>query len=137
MCKFYKFYICAVVGVIIEWLDNIHGVTMKKICVALLLLLVNRQRMSSNLKWGKLMSMFPVHHTVQRHFLARKLTLCLFLNLYYRKRWMREIRSMAGKWNPKSDGMKDSEVTRLECFNSHPVSKWRKANKVKITREEE
>jgi len=29
MCKFYKFYICAVVGVIIEQLDNMHGITMK------------------------------------------------------------------------------------------------------------
>ena len=29
MCKFYKFYICAVVGIIIEWLNNMHGVTMK------------------------------------------------------------------------------------------------------------
>ena len=29
MCKFYKFYICAVVGVIIEYLDNMHGVTIK------------------------------------------------------------------------------------------------------------
>jgi len=29
MCKFYKFYICAVVGVIIEWLNNMHGVTIK------------------------------------------------------------------------------------------------------------
>jgi len=29
MFKFYKFYICAVVGVIIEWLDNMHGVTIK------------------------------------------------------------------------------------------------------------
>jgi len=29
MCKFHKFYICAVVGVIIEWLDNMHGVTVK------------------------------------------------------------------------------------------------------------
>jgi len=29
MCKFYKFYICAVVGVIIEKLDNMHGVTTK------------------------------------------------------------------------------------------------------------
>ena len=28
-CKFYKFYICAVVGIIIEQLDNIHGVTTK------------------------------------------------------------------------------------------------------------
>jgi len=26
----YKFYISAVVGIIIEWLDNMHGVTMKK-----------------------------------------------------------------------------------------------------------
>ena len=25
----YKFYICALVGIIIEWLDNMHGVTMK------------------------------------------------------------------------------------------------------------
>ena len=30
MCKFYKFYICAVVGIIIEWLDNMHGITTKK-----------------------------------------------------------------------------------------------------------
>jgi len=29
MCKFYKFYICAVVGIIIESLDNMHGVTTK------------------------------------------------------------------------------------------------------------
>jgi len=58
-------------------------------CVTLLLLLVNRQRMSSNLKWGKLIAMFPVHHTVQRHFLARKFTLCLFLNFYYKKMWRR------------------------------------------------
>ena len=29
MCKFYKLYICAVVGVIIEELDNMHGVTRK------------------------------------------------------------------------------------------------------------
>ena len=29
MCKFHKFYICAVVGVMIEELDNMHGVTMK------------------------------------------------------------------------------------------------------------
>jgi len=29
MCKFYKFYTCAVVGVIIALLDNMHGVTMK------------------------------------------------------------------------------------------------------------
>ena len=29
MCKFYKFYICAVFGKIIECLDNIHGVTTK------------------------------------------------------------------------------------------------------------
>jgi len=29
MCKFYKFYICAVVGVIIEYLNNMHGVTTK------------------------------------------------------------------------------------------------------------
>jgi len=27
ICKFYKFYICAVVGIVIEWLDNMHGVT--------------------------------------------------------------------------------------------------------------
>jgi len=29
MCKFYKFYMCAVFGIIIEWLDNMHGVTTK------------------------------------------------------------------------------------------------------------
>jgi len=44
---------------------------------------------------------------------------------------------MAGTRNLKRDGMKDSEITVLECFNSHRVSKWRKTNKVKITREEE
>ena len=31
MCKFYKFYICAVVGIIIELLNNMHGVTTKNI----------------------------------------------------------------------------------------------------------
>jgi len=35
MCKFYKFYICPVVGVIIEWLDNMHGVTIKNKCLNL------------------------------------------------------------------------------------------------------
>ena len=29
MCKFYKFYICAVFGIIIERLNNMHGVTTK------------------------------------------------------------------------------------------------------------
>ena len=29
MCKFYKFYKCTVVGVIIDWLNNMHGVTTK------------------------------------------------------------------------------------------------------------
>jgi len=29
MCKFYKFYICAVVGIIIEQLNNMHGVKTK------------------------------------------------------------------------------------------------------------
>ena len=27
MCKFYKFYICAVFGIIIDLLDDMHGVT--------------------------------------------------------------------------------------------------------------
>ena len=31
MCKFYKCYICAMVGVIIEYLDNMHGVTIKTV----------------------------------------------------------------------------------------------------------
>jgi len=34
---------------------------------------------------------------------------------------------MARKINLKNDGMKDSEVTGLECFNTHRVSKWRKS----------
>jgi len=34
--KFYKFYICAEVGVIIGQLDNMHGVTMK-ICYIVIL----------------------------------------------------------------------------------------------------
>jgi len=29
MCKFYKFYIRAIVGIIIQELDYMHGVTMK------------------------------------------------------------------------------------------------------------
>ena len=29
ICKFYKFYVCAVVGIIIEELNNMHGVTTK------------------------------------------------------------------------------------------------------------
>ena len=29
MCNAYKFYICAVVGIIIEYLNNMHGVTTK------------------------------------------------------------------------------------------------------------
>ena len=42
MCKkkIYKFYICAVVGVIIEYLDNIHGITMKILTANFLLLLL-------------------------------------------------------------------------------------------------
>lgn len=76
-------------------------------CVTVSLLLVNRQRISSNLKRGKLIAMFPVNRTVQRHFISRKFTLCLFLNLYYRKIWRRESRSMAGTRNLKSDGMKN------------------------------
>ena len=30
MCKIHKFYICAVIGVIIEQLNNMYGVTTKK-----------------------------------------------------------------------------------------------------------
>jgi hypothetical protein len=48
--------------------------------VTVLLLLVNRQRIPSDLKWGKLIAMFPVNHTVQQHFLARKFTVRLFPN---------------------------------------------------------
>jgi hypothetical protein len=106
-------------------------------CVTVLILLDNRHRISSNLKWRKFIATFPVNHTVQRHFLVRKFTLCVFPNFCYRKMWRGEIRSMAGTRNLKSDGTKDSEVTGLECFNSHRVGKWRKTNKVKITREEE
>jgi len=33
MCKFYKFYVCAVVGIVIERLDNMHDVTTKIIYI--------------------------------------------------------------------------------------------------------
>jgi hypothetical protein len=100
-------------------------------CVTVLLLLVNRQRISSNLKRGKLIAVFPVNHTVQRHFLASKFTLCLFRNFYYRKIWRRDSRSMAGTRNLKNDGWRIQKwrdwnvLTLTELANEEKLIKWK------------
>jgi hypothetical protein len=101
-----------------EYVALIFRVGFRK-CVTVLLLLVNRQRIASNLQRGKLIAMFPVNHTVQPHFLARKFTLCLFPNFYYRKIWRLESQIMAGTRNLKSNGWR--------------IQKWRDWNVLTLT----
>ena len=62
MCKIYKFYICAVVGVIIEWLDNMHGVTIKIFFFLTNLININLKEIFTFLLKSKLITFLVSHH---------------------------------------------------------------------------